>query len=222
MHSVYRYLYPHTERQIIWVPHIETHHLMAQVRNSSDCFFIVVCLQVSTSTHWDAKTKTTTYCQIAFDGFSAEQLQMFLDWVALTGICGHTFIDRLRHHHILTLLAWCSSWWTLRCVSSFNYFNRRQFTHTNTKCNSYLRNDSCCYRGKYNLHLKLNRLTKKQYYHAKHQHWCSKMGLAPFFKHHGKLHHLNNWQGRQFIIMCHYFNLSKYSNSLFNSRSNRK
>ena len=27
--SVYRYLYPHNERQIIWVPHIETHHLMA-------------------------------------------------------------------------------------------------------------------------------------------------------------------------------------------------
>ena len=27
LHSVYRYLYPHTERQIIGVPHIETHHL---------------------------------------------------------------------------------------------------------------------------------------------------------------------------------------------------
>ena len=159
--------------------------------NVSHRFFIVFFWQVYTSTHWDAKTKTTTYCHIWLDGLNAEQVQMFQDWFSFAGICWHTVIDRPSHHHTVTLLTWCSWCWTLWCVSSFNYVNRRQFTHTNTKCNSYLRNDSCCYREEYNMHLKLNRLTKKQYNHAKHQHWCFKMGVAPFFKHHAKLHNLN-------------------------------
>ena len=119
--------------------------------NSSDCFFIVVGWQVYTSTHWDAKTNTTTYCHISLDGLNAEHIQMFLDWVAFTGICGHTIKDRLRHHHILTLVAWCSWCWTIRCVSSFNYFNRGQSTHTNTKSNSYVQTDSCYFREGYSL-----------------------------------------------------------------------
>ena len=91
----------------------------------------------------------------------------------------------------MTLVAWCNSCWKIRCVSSFNYFNMSQFTHTNTTTNSYLRNDSCCCREYYNLHLKINWHTKKQYTHAKHQDWCFKIGMGPFFKQQGKLHHLN-------------------------------
>ena len=58
----------------------------------------------------------------------------------------YTLIDRPRHHDILTLLAWCSWCWTIRCISSFNYVNMRQSTHTNTKRNSYLWSNSCCCR----------------------------------------------------------------------------
>ena len=90
--------------------------------------------------------KTTTYCHISFDGLNDEQTQIFLHWVPFTGICGHTVIDRSRHHHTLTLLAWCSWCWTIRCVFSFNYVNSRQSTHTNTKSNSYVRTDSCYFK----------------------------------------------------------------------------
>ena len=58
----------------------------------------------------------------------------------------YTLIDRPRHHHILTLVAWCSWCWTIPCVSSFNYVNMCQSTQTNTKRNSYLRSNSCCCR----------------------------------------------------------------------------
>ena len=51
-----------------------------------------------------------------------------------------------RHHHILTLVTWCSWCWTIRYVSSFNYVYMHQFTYTNTKMNRYLRIDSRCCR----------------------------------------------------------------------------
>ena len=187
--SLNRYPHPHWDgkKKTTAYCHTSLHGLIAQ---HFWLFFIVFFWHVSTSTHWDAKTNTTTYCHVSLDGFNAQQVQMFLDRVVFTGICCHTVIDRPRHHHILTLVAWCSWCWTIRCVSSFNYFNTSQFTHTNTKRNGYLRNDSCCCREEYNLHLKINWQNKKKYIHAKGPDSCFRMCLSLFLKHHGKLHHL--------------------------------
>ena len=133
----------------------KNHRILTHITSWVNCstFLIVFSLySVDRYPHPNtAKTKTTTYCHISVDGLNAEQLQMFLDCVAFTGICGHTVIDRLRHHHILTVLAWCSWCWTIWCFCFFNYFKMCQFLHTNTKSNCYVWTYSYCCREKYNL-----------------------------------------------------------------------
>ena len=143
LHWVYRYLYPHTQRQIIWVPHIETHHLMAQVRNSSDCFFIVVCLQVSTSTHWDAKKKSNTYCHTSLHGLIAQHFWLFFHCILLTGMDIHTLRCKDEDHHILSDSVWWVQCGTGTDVSGLSCVHRymRPHSHRQTKTPSHI--DTC-------------------------------------------------------------------------------
>ena len=113
------------------------------MRKSSDCFFIVVCLQVSTSTHWDVKKKTTAYCHTSLHGLIAQRFWLFPHCRLLTGIHLHTLRCKDEDHRILSDIAWWVKWWTATDVSGLSCVHRymRPHSHRQTKTPSHI--DTC-------------------------------------------------------------------------------
>ena len=101
LYFIYRYSQTHIDTQR---PH---HHMLIimtwkiKILNIYVYFYFKFSWQVFASTQWNGKKNITTYWQTSLPGLNDEQVQFVWNSVAFAGVHGHTFIDRLRHHHTL-------------------------------------------------------------------------------------------------------------------------